>query len=43
MTLSTLILVGGITCCSTSKNTITNKENSKTEQSDNKSLKLDFV
>ncbi|NFN88661.1 ABC transporter substrate-binding protein [Clostridium sporogenes] len=43
MTLSTLILVGGVTGCSTSKNTSTNKGNSKTEQSDNKPLKLDFV
>ncbi|EDU38813.1 ABC transporter substrate-binding protein [Clostridium sporogenes] len=43
ITLSTLILVGGVTGCSNSKNTSTNKENSKNEQSANKPLKLDFV
>ncbi len=43
ITLSTLILVGGVTGCSNSKSTSTNKENSKNEQSANKPLKLDFV
>ena len=43
ITLSTLILVGGVTGCSSSKSTNTDKESTKTEQSEKKPFKLDFV
>ncbi len=42
ITLSTLVLVGGITGCS-NKSTSTSSDSTKTEQSADKPLKLDFV
>lgn len=42
ITLSTLVLAGGITGCS-NKSASTNSTSTKTEQSSNKPLKLDFV
>lgn len=43
ITLSTLVLLGGVTGCSNSKDTAEKKETTQSEQSASKALKLDFV
>ncbi len=43
MTLASLVLVGGVTGCSSSSDKTTKKTSTKTEQSADKPLKLDFV
>lgn len=43
LTLSTLVLMGGITGCSNSQNANKSKEPTKTEQSNKKPLKVEFV